>query len=360
MASGKLLKRKTSEKLLPIDGAAEIVMDKQKNKKTIFGGPKSQSKEHLADSTLLHALTFEFDNMKDQFYDNAISGGASVHVDPSQQMYVSGQLFFKICRLLYNQCGPQHVFFALQDAFVDQWTPIGVVFGSANTASITCERLKAYENLAHRSCISDIQILSDQSVSVRRKTVMQEIGDTRSQTMAYWGCITSVYRASGCRGIRLETADGLLFANGQFNAQAIDKFNTGDPITLSWDRFVEQTEPTTPRFRVPCHKKLVADFADHVLELFSSGKSVNLAIMALELGVSPRTLQRRLKEAGLSLCRFRRALQLFVATNLLAEPKQDLAYAAVSANFSDAPHLIREFRAATSMSPRDFANRLLL
>ena len=335
-------------------------MHKRKNKPAIFGVLQGQRSKHLADSTLLHALTFEFENIKGQLNDSAISDGSPVHVDPSQQMYVSGQLFFKICRLLYNQCGPQHVFLALQDAFVDQWTPVGVVFGSANTASMTRKRLKAYENLAHRSCISEIQILSDQSVSVRRTAVMQEIGDTRSQIMAYWGCISSVYRASGCRGIRFETADNLLYANGQFNTQAIDQFNTGDPVTLSWDTVIEQSEPATPRFRVSCHKKLVADFADHVLELFASGKSVNLAAMASGLGVSPRTLQRRLKEANLSLCRFRRALQLFVATHLLAEPEQDLAYAAVSASFSDAPHLIREFRAATGMSPRDFANRLLV
>jgi len=325
-----------------------------------FGDGQRRHSEHLADSTLLYALTFALDNTKGQLDADAISSGASSVVDPTLQMFVSGQLFFDLCRLVYDQCGPQRVFFALQDALVDQWTPIGVVFGSADTPITTTRRLGAYQNLAHRSCISEIHILSDQSVQIRRHNIMREIAETTSQAMAFWGYLASAYKASGCRGIRLETAKGALFANGEFNALAIDQFVTCQSAILSWERVVKLSEPVTPRFRAPCHKKLISAFADHILELFASGEAVNLATASAALGVSPRTLQRRLKEANLSLCRLRRALQLYVATGVLAEPDQDLVYAAIAARFSDAPHLIRIFRAATGMPPREFADRLLI
>jgi len=41
-------------------------MHKRKNKPAIFGVLQGQRSKHLADSTLLHALTFEFENIKGQ------------------------------------------------------------------------------------------------------------------------------------------------------------------------------------------------------------------------------------------------------------------------------------------------------
>jgi len=58
MARGKLFNKNHTGKLKPVSNVAETVMHKAKNKKAILGDGRSQRNEHLADSTLLHALTF--------------------------------------------------------------------------------------------------------------------------------------------------------------------------------------------------------------------------------------------------------------------------------------------------------------
>ncbi len=322
--------------------------------------PSTRQVQHLADSTLLCAVLSALDQERDSIGNNIALATQQKTVDPTQQISVSGRLFFEHCRSLYERCGPERVFVSLYDAFVDQWTPIGVVFGSADTPIITTRRLRAYERFAPRSCTSDISILSDHSVMIRRIPVILEIAQTTCLTLAFWGVVTSAFRAAGCRGIRLETHGVTLFANRSLNTLAVDQLASGEPVILSWADVRKLPASTCPRFRVTRHRKLIASLVRLVYGAILDGQQVCPAMAAEQLGVSSRTLQRRLSESNLSLRTLQRSLQLFVATGLLADSDYNVADIAAAARFADGPHLIRRFRSATGMTPRAFADRLMI
>jgi len=320
----------------------------------------NQQARHLADSTLLCAVLSALDQERDSTGSNVALPTQGKTVDPARQISVSGGVFFEHCRSLYDQCGPERVFVSLHDALVDQWTPIGVVFGSADTPITTTKRLHAYERLALRSCISDITIIGDQSVMIRQVPVILEIAQTTCLSLAFWGVVTSAFRAAGCRGVRLDSQGVTLFANHSLNILAVDLLCSGEPVVLSWAEVKKPPASGCPRFRATCHRELIGSLVRLVYSAILDGQQVHLAEAAEQLGTSSRTLQRRLSDSNISLRSLQRSLQLFVATGLLADPDYSVTDIAMAARFADAPHLIRKFRAATGMTPRAFADRLMV
>ncbi|WP_066475384.1 AraC family transcriptional regulator [Bosea sp. WAO] len=80
----------------------------------------------------------------------------------------------------------------------------------------------------------------------------------------------------------------------------------------------------------------------------------SLPLLARRLGQSPRTLQRRLGNDGLSLQMLRRASQIRHASLLLLNGTASLASIGFACGFSDAAHFTRAFRQATGMNPTEF------
>lgn len=80
----------------------------------------------------------------------------------------------------------------------------------------------------------------------------------------------------------------------------------------------------------------------------------SLTLLARQLGHSPRTLQRRFAEDGLSLQALRRASQIHRASLMLLDGSASLASIGFACGFSDSAHFARAFRKATGMSPIEF------
>jgi AraC-like DNA-binding protein len=78
------------------------------------------------------------------------------------------------------------------------------------------------------------------------------------------------------------------------------------------------------------------------------------AVIAKTLGLSLRTLQRRLAGAGWSLGDIVASARVYSATRLLAATDTPLALVGLLAGYSDQPHFQRAFRAAVGPTPAEY------
>jgi AraC-like DNA-binding protein len=73
--------------------------------------------------------------------------------------------------------------------------------------------------------------------------------------------------------------------------------------------------------------------------------------MARTLGLSTRTYQRRLRDAGLSFSALVRAVRVHEACRLLTDTDTTITAAGFCAGFCDSAHFSRDFRASLGMTP---------
>ena len=79
-----------------------------------------------------------------------------------------------------------------------------------------------------------------------------------------------------------------------------------------------------------------------------------IARAALQLGVSERTLQRRLSEAGTSFLKELQLARVDEAKRRLIESDDAITAIAIDCGFASSQHFSRQFRATTGRTPSDF------
>jgi len=80
----------------------------------------------------------------------------------------------------------------------------------------------------------------------------------------------------------------------------------------------------------------------------------SLSLVAEIVGMSERTLQRRLAQSGLTYSEIVQEERFSIASDLLADPDLNIADIAFAAGYENAPHFSRAFRRLTGMTPRDY------
>ena len=76
--------------------------------------------------------------------------------------------------------------------------------------------------------------------------------------------------------------------------------------------------------------------------------------LAREAGMSERSLQRRLTEAGFSFSRLVRMIRVLESCRLLDKTDTSITAIGFCTGFSDSAHFSRDFRASIGMTPRDY------
>jgi AraC-like DNA-binding protein len=84
----------------------------------------------------------------------------------------------------------------------------------------------------------------------------------------------------------------------------------------------------------------------------------SLLLVAEIVGMSERTLQRRLAQSGLTYSEIVQEERFSIASDLLADPDLNIADIAFAAGYENAPHFSRAFKRLTGMTPRDYRCRL--
>ncbi len=83
-----------------------------------------------------------------------------------------------------------------------------------------------------------------------------------------------------------------------------------------------------------------------------------LTLVAEILGISERTLQRRLAQSGSTYSEIVQETRFLIASDLLTDSDLNIADIALAAGYDNAPHFSRAFKRLTGMTPRDYRGGL--
>jgi AraC-like DNA-binding protein len=88
-----------------------------------------------------------------------------------------------------------------------------------------------------------------------------------------------------------------------------------------------------------------------------AGRPLNIHHVADSVRMSIRTLQRRLRGAGVTYDRVVQSVRFEIAEHLLQDPQRKIGDVARTLGYSDPAHFTRAFRRWTGLTPRDFRRR---
>ena len=193
-------------------------------------------------------------------------------------------------------------------------------------------------------------------------SIVMEHFDTRGspisagENLAVAGLVLGILRWRGAHGAALSFGDGSTLPILPSTAEQTHRW------TISWHGFYpppgthsEQNEDAVPA--VDFSGRAVSDplvarlFAE---QLGAPTRRHSAADIAHTAGLSLRTLQRRLAEAGWTLGDIVASARVHQATRLLATTDTPLALVGLLAGYSDQPHFQRAFRAAVGPTPAEY------
>ena len=88
-----------------------------------------------------------------------------------------------------------------------------------------------------------------------------------------------------------------------------------------------------------------------------AGRPLGIHHVADSVRMSIRTLQRRLRGAGVTYDRVVQSVRFEIAEQLLQDPQRRIGDVARTLGYSDPAHFTRAFRRWTGLTPRDFRRR---
>ncbi|NRB17807.1 MAG: helix-turn-helix transcriptional regulator [Rhodobacteraceae bacterium] len=190
---------------------------------------------------------------------------------------------------------------------------------------------------------------------------------TAPENLLICGLIIGLLEGIGCRGLWCEMAaqgDGVLRIRDKRSFWLPDNpasLVTGD-WTIGWEthsvpKGIGTTDDDLPQIDLPpIRDRSLAALVNEVTDLLMRdvARQWKTGELASALGLSSRTLQRRLGEAELSFSRLVRLVRIFEACRLLKPGDTPLTVIGFCAGFSDSAHFSRDFRASVGLTPSDF------
>jgi AraC-like DNA-binding protein len=243
------------------------------------------------------------------------------------------------------------------DAFTD--TPIARIFaraGDPHDVVARWRRMERYFHSRHRVVVT----AAEDSALAFDHIASSGPAPGPGEDIVVAAMLAALATWRGARGVDLIiTGDG-----GPWCAIAADRVVATEPLPaatagwcLSWrDCDVPPAVPNptaTAPVRAANGRALAGRLARRVFDLAARdpGRRLGVAVCAGALGMSPRTLQRRLAEEGTGCREIAGLARLQAAADLLASGEMPIALVGLLAGYADQPHFNREFRRLMDMTP---------
>lgn len=205
--------------------------------------------------------------------------------------------------------------------------------------------LERYMHSRHRIALVAME---DRAVRLRHYSLARGAPPLPEEDILVAAVIAKFLELAGTVGLRARWGDGRdFFRDGAFCNPGASLSNT-EEWHFTWKGFASAAEQTSAPFDQSLAETCRGLFAQDMHAAW------RLADVASRLGLSRRTLQRRLKEEGQSLQTLLAETRLALAGRHLWDGRIDLGEIGYLCGYSDQAHFSREFRRRVGMPPRAY------
>lgn len=238
--------------------------------------------------------------------------------------------------------------------------PISRVFSTASSGVDLLDRwmrVERYFHSRHRTCVN---------FTGESEAIVEHLGPPGSppraaEDIVVAGLQTGLLRWVGAEDVCLrflgERDDWPAFNNNGYHAPVDGAHYPTRRWKVTWSTFRHERRGRGLQVEPPSQSVIGRSLSDPLVrKLFGSvmaepAAKVTLTKSAKHIGLAPRTLQRRLNEAGWSMREIIATARIEVAARLLAEGETPIAIVGLMAGFSDQPHFQREFAKRLGPTP---------
>lgn len=225
--------------------------------------------------------------------------------------------------------------------------PVTVALGLAREPHDLMARWKRLERFVHSRHRVRVDAATERSLVLRHVSRDPEQPPTRAEDLLVFGLLVALLRRLGTLELQARIA-----GDAAWRWQAGGWSDEPLPAdvscwTLSWQPVVQ------PRHAlIPSDEDLVA--AAHRVLAADAGRRWTVQALAAEMGMSPRSLQRRLAAGGSGFSALLSGVRLALSAQMLVQTEQQAAQIAYVCGFADQGHFNREFKRSCALTPGQY------
>jgi AraC-like DNA-binding protein len=234
------------------------------------------------------------------------------------------------------------------------------------TPQAMIQKLGIYDSHFHISRRLELRGASERHLMVENCASLDDL-PTVADELFLAGALKNLLLQIGCKGLKMEW---LAVRSGQLR-QVLEELQVFQaPVEqntrwrYTWDRqkrpehiygLDEYLIGNTDLFTAPYKSSLTQRVEEFLIEDLTTRPSMEET--AEKLGISARTLQRKLQEEGTSYSRLYSDLRIKTAARLLRQSDASLTEIGFLSGFSDSAHFSREFKKVQNMSPKAYRDK---
>ncbi len=291
-------------------------------------------------------------------------------IDPVRHATVSGSFKKDILKRALLKAGPKALLSVGQGVGGVTYDPLWRAAIRTPSPAVLFDKWRRFERFGHSRNRLRISQIGEAQVLFQRYGVD---GGTpgRPENFLICGLIIALLEEIGCTGLQCDMPgrDGRkhrIRQNGDFLISKDSGILLTDSWTVQWKGFsppagnTDSTAELTRRaFPLPSGSAVTIELEAVIRLLLSDpARRWKVGELASQVGMSKRSLQRKLDRAGLCFTRITRLVRLHEACRLLEAQDGSITEIGFCSGFSDSAHFSRDFRASMGMTPREFRHCL--
>ncbi len=272
---------------------------------------------------------------------------------------------------IWQQLGAKPLLSCGQNISKLDYDPIWRTSLSSESPAVLLNKWQRFEVFAHSRNRLRVDMVSKNEFQFQRYTVEGSVPST-PENLLICGLVIGLLEAIGCVGLYCDIAmkDGKAIRireNGMFCLPENPREITAVSWKIGWDSQTNvrarntnnspASELQLPKLKLPSftksrNRELVKSLLNHLVRDVS--RQWQVCELAQTMGMSSRTLQRKLADIDISFTNLVRLVRIHEACRLLKDTKSSLTVIGFCSGFSDSAHFSRDFRASVGLTPTQY------